>query len=137
MRYGAAGADGGEQLAEVLGQQQDVDVWRWLLEDFQEGIRCFLHEGCRGDDEDLGGGFDGERVRAVDQGADLAELDEQLRWIGWNDEDVRMRLDEDAGVLLVDFAHIFAGGYGFFDFGLEVGAFGDAGAVAAVAAEGG
>jgi len=76
-------------------------------------------------------------VRAVDQGADLAELDEELRRIGWDDEDVWVRLEEDAGLFFVDLAHVFAGGYGLFDFGVEVGAFGDAGAVAAVAAEGG
>ena len=114
-----------------------MDVgWRFF-ENFQQGIRRFLHEGCRGDDEDLGGGFRRQVVRAVDQGSDLAELDEQLRRIGWDDEDVGVRLDEDASFLLVDLAHLFAGGYGFFDFGVEVGALGDAGAVAAVSAEGG
>ena len=79
----------------------------------------------------------GSVVRAVDQGADLAELDEQLGRIGWDDEDVGVRLDEDAGLFLVDLAHLFAGGDGLFDFGLEVGAFGDAKAVVAVAAEAG
>ena len=48
-----------------------------------------------------------------------------------------MRLDEDAGVLLVDFAHLFAGGDGFFDSRVEVGGLGDASAVAADVAEGG
>ena len=61
VRYGAAGADGGEQLAEVLGEEEDVDVGRRLLQDFQEGVGCLLHEGRGGDDEDLGAGFGGKR----------------------------------------------------------------------------
>ena len=76
-------------------------------------------------------------MRAVDQGADLAELDEELRRIGWDDEDVWVRLEEDAGLFFVDLTHVFAGGYGFFDASFEVGGFGDAGAVVADAAEGG
>ena len=48
-----------------------------------------------------------------------------------------MRLDEDAGVLLVGLAEVFAGGYGLIDLLLEVGGGGDAGAVAADSAEAG
>ena len=57
MRDGAAGADGWEQLTEVFGEEKDVDVRWWLLEDLEEGIRRFFHEGCGGEDEDLGGRF--------------------------------------------------------------------------------
>jgi hypothetical protein len=46
-------------------------------------------------------------------------------------------LDEDAGVLLVDLAELFADSYGFVDFVFEMGGGGDAGTVAADATEGG
>jgi hypothetical protein len=49
-----------------------------------------------------------------------------------------VRLDEDAGVLAVGFGfEIFAGGDGFVNFVVEIGSGGDAGAVAADAAEAG
>ena len=64
-------------------------------------------------------------------------FDEELGWVGGDDEDVGMRLDEDARVLFVGFAHVLAGGDGLFDAGFEVGCLGDAGAVAADAAEAG
>ena len=49
----------------------------------------------------------------MDDLANLAELDEELRRVGGDDEDVGMGLDEDAGVFLVGFAQVFAGGDGF------------------------
>jgi len=76
-------------------------------------------------------------MRALDESADLAEFDEELRRVGGDDEDVGMRLDEDAGVLLVGVAQLLAGGYGFVDLVFEVGDGGDAGAVVAGAAEAG
>jgi hypothetical protein len=60
-----------------------------------------------------------------------------LRGVGGDDEDVGVGLDEDAGVLLVGLAEVFAGGYGLIDLLLEVGGGGDAGAVAADSAEAG
>ena len=74
---------------------------------------------------------------ALDEGADLAEFDEELRRVGGDDEDVGVGLDEDAGVLLVGLAELFADGDGFVDLFFEVGGGGDAGAVVADAAEGG
>ncbi len=82
-------------------------------------------------------GFGGEVVGALDEGADLAELDEELRRVGRDDEDVGVGLDEDAGVLLVGLAEVFAGGYGLVDLIFEVGGGGDAGAVVADTAEAG
>ncbi len=67
--------------------------------------------------------------------ADLAELDHELRRIGRNHEDVRVRLDEDARFAFVGFAKIFAGGHGFVDERFEVCRLGDARAVRADAAE--
>ena len=55
---GAAGADGGQELAEVFRHEEDVDVGRRLFEDLQKGVGGFLHEGRRGEEEDPGGGFD-------------------------------------------------------------------------------
>ena len=55
-------------------------------------------------------GLGGEVVGALDEGADLAELDEQLRRVGRQDEHVGVGLDEDAGVFLVGLAKFFAGG---------------------------
>jgi len=70
----------------------------------------------------------------VDDLADLAELDEQLRRSGGT-----MRtsggLDEDAGLALVGFAEAFAGFDGFSHAGFKVGGIGDAEAVGAEAAE--
>ena len=108
-----------------------------LFEDFEQGIGRFLHEAGGGEDEDLLRGFGGQVVGALDDGADLAEFDEELRRIGRDDKDVGVRLDEDAGVLFVGVAEFFAGGYGFVDFVFEVGGGGDAGAVAADSAEAG
>ena len=65
----------------------------------------------------------------------LAELDEELRWVGWDDEQVRVGLDEDAGLALVSIAEVVAGCDGFGDEGFEVGGVGDAEAVGTVAAE--
>ena len=133
----AAGADRRQELSGVFGEEDEVGVVGWLFEELEEGVGRFLHERGGGDDEDQAGGLGGAALGAVDHSADLAELDEELRRVGGDDEDVGMRLDEDAGVLFVGLAHVFAGGDGFVDFGLEVGGFGDAGAVSADAAEGG
>jgi hypothetical protein len=57
----------------------------------------------------------------VDDLADLAELDEQLRRVRRNDEQVGVGLDEDAGFALVGFAQVLAGPDGFGDKGFEVG----------------
>ena len=65
------------------------------------------------------------------------EFDEELRGVGGDYEDVRVGLDEDAGVLLVGLAEVFADGYGGGYLLVEVGGGGDAGAVVADAAEGG
>ena len=54
-------------------------------------------------------------VGHVDRLADLAELDEQLRRVGRNDEHVGVGLDEDARLALVGVAHVVAGGDGFGD----------------------
>ncbi len=85
----------------------------------------------------LRGASAGQVVGALDEGADLAEFDEELRRVGRDDEDVGVGLDEDAGVLLVGLAELFAGGDGFVDLVVEVGGGGDAGAVVADAAEAG
>ncbi len=135
---GAAGADGGEELAGVFGAKDEVGVRGWLLEDLEEGVGGFLHEGGGGDDEDLAGGIGGEVLGGGNEGADLAEFDEELGRVGGDDEDVGMGLDEDAGVFAVglDF-EVFAGGDGGGDLLVERGGGGDAGAVAADSAEGG
>ena len=67
--------------------------------------------------------------------ADLAELDEELRRVGGDDEDVGVGLDEDAGLFFVGLAELVAGGDGFRDAVVEVGGFCDAEAVGAAAAE--
>ena len=108
-----------------------------LLEDFEEGVGRLLHEGGRGEDEDLARGLGGEVVRALDEGADLTEFDEELGRVGRDDEDVGVRLDEDAGLFFVGLAEFFAGGDGFIDLFVEVEGGGDAGAVAADSAEAG
>src|SRR5579871_1464287 len=74
---------------------------------------------------------------ALDDGAYLAEFNEELWGVGGDDEDVGVGLDEDAGVLLIGLAEVFARGYGLIDLLLQVGGGGDAGAVAADSAEGG
>ena len=108
-----------------------------LLEDLEEGVGGLLHEVGGGEDEDLAWGLAGEVVGALDEGADLAEFDEELRGVGRDDEDVGVGLNEDAGVLLVGLAELFAGGDGFVDLFFEVGGGGDAGAVVADTAEAG
>lgn len=134
---GAAGANGGEEFAGVLGEDEEVDGGGRFLEDLEEGVGGLLHHVGGGEDEDLAWGFAGERVGAVDEGADLAEFDKELRRVGRDDEDVGVRLDEDAGVFFVGFAELFADGYGFVDLVVEVEGGGDAGAVVADAAEAG
>jgi hypothetical protein len=134
---GTAGADGGEEFAGVFGEEDEVDGGGGFFEDFEEGVGGLLHEGGGGEDEDFLWGFGGEVVGALDESADLAEFDEELRRVGRDDEDVGVGLNEDAGVFLVDFAELFADGYGFVDLFVEVGGRGDAGAVVADATEAG
>ena len=67
--------------------------------------------------------------------ADLAELDEQLRRVGRNDEYVGVRLDQDAGFPFVGFAQAFARFNGFGHALFKVGGIADAGAVGADAAK--
>ena len=76
-------------------------------------------------------------MRALDEGANLAELDEELWRVGREDEDVGVGLEEDAGFLLIGLAELVAGGDGGGDAGVKVSGLHDAGAVAADAAEGG
>jgi len=76
-------------------------------------------------------------VSALDEGADLAELDEELGRIGREDEDVRMGLDEDARVFLVGLAEVFAGGDRCGDLLFKVSGGCDARAVVAMAAKAG
>jgi hypothetical protein len=66
----------------------------------------------------------------VDDGAHLTELDEELRRVGWDDEDVGVGLDEDAGFLLVGLTEVFARGDGFVDLVIEGEGLSDASAVA-------
>jgi hypothetical protein len=76
-------------------------------------------------------------VRALDEGANLAQLDEELGRVGRQDENVGVRLDEDARLFLVGLAQVFAGEDGYSDLLFQVGCAGDAGAVVADAAEAG
>ena len=131
-----AGADGGEQLLGVFGEQDEGGVVGRLFEDFEEAVGGLFHEGRGGEDGEGAPGLDGRAVVGdVDDLADLAELDEQLRRVGRDDEDVGVGLDEDAGFFFVGFAEVVAGGDGLGDEVVEIGGVGDAGAVAAVAAE--
>ncbi len=134
---GAAGADGGKQLAGVLREDEDVDGVRRLFEDLEKGVGSLLHHAGGGEDEDLAWRFAGQVVRALDEGAHLAELDEQLRRVGRQDENVRVRLDEDAGLFLVGLAQVFACEHGGGDLVFQVGCTGNSGAVVADAAEAG
>ena len=106
---GAAGADGGQQLSGILGEDDDVDGVRRLLEDLEQGVGGLLHHAGGGEDEDLARRLAGQVVRALDEGADLAELDEELGRVGRQDEDVRVGLDEDAGLFLVGLTELLAG----------------------------
>src|SRR5580658_2546365 len=71
----------------------------------------------------------------MDHGANLPELDHQLRRIRRNDQHIRMRLYQDPRVLLVGLAHLLAGGYGLVHTSVEISRLHDASAVATVAAE--
>ena len=131
-----AGADGGQKLLRVLGEQDEREVFGRLFEDLEKAVGGLLHEGRGGEDGEGARGLDGRSVvGGVDDLADLAELDEQLRRVGRNDEHVGVGLDEDASVALVGLAKVFAGGDGLGYALLEVGSAGDAEAVAAAAAE--
>jgi hypothetical protein len=85
----------------------------------------------------LRGRLAGQIVRALNEGADLTEFDEELGRVGRDDEDVWVRLDEDAGLFFVGLAKVFAGGHGEFDLFFEIGGGGDASAVGADSAEAG
>jgi hypothetical protein len=112
-----------------------VDSLRRLLEDLEEGVGGLLHHVGGGEDEDLAQGLAGQVVGALNEGADLAELDEELGWVGRQDEDVGVGLNEDASLLLVGLAELFSGGDGGGDLVFEVGGGSDADAVGAVATE--
>src|SRR5208283_2363678 len=134
---GAAGADGRQQLAGVLREDEDVDGVRRLLQNLEQRVGGLLHHAGGGEDEDLVRGLAGQVMSALDEGAYLAELDEELGRVGRQDEDVGVRLDEDAGLFLVGLAQVFAGEDGGGDLFFEVGGTGDAGAVGTFAAEAG
>ena len=131
-----AGADGGQQFLGVLGEQDERGVLGRLFEDFEQRVGGLFHECRRGEDGEGARGLDrGTVVGDVDHLADLADLDEQLRRVGRDDEHVGVGLDEDAGLALVGVAHVVAGCDGFGDQGFKIGGGGDAGAVGALAAE--
>ena len=119
----------------MFGQQHQVNALRWLFQQLQQRVRRFLHESGRGDEEDPYGSLGRYVLRAGDHSANLAQLDQQLRRIGRNDEDIGMGLYQDAGVLLVRLAHLLAGSDGLRDARIEVRCFEDARTVSANAAE--
>ena len=131
----AAGADGGEELAGILREDEDEDGVGRLFEHLEQGVGGLLHHGGGGEDENLARGLAGQIVGALDEGADLAELDEELGRVGRKDKNVGMGLDEDASLFFVGLAEVFAGEDGGGDLVFEVGGTGDAGAVGADAAE--
>ena len=109
---------------------------RRLLENLEQAVGRFLHK-CRGSE-------DGERslrfhgrpvVGHVNHLPHLAQLDEQLRRVGRNDQQVRVGLDQDAGFFLVGLAQVVAGSHGRGHALLKICRVGNAGAVAADAAE--
>lgn len=131
-----AGANGGQQLQRILSEDDERGVLGRFLEKFQKAVGRLLHEGGAGEDGEGAAGFDGRAVVGrVNDLANLAELDEELGRIGRDDEQVRMRLDEDAGFALVGLAEVVAGGHGGFDQLFKVAGAADAGAVGAGAAE--
>ena len=130
------GTDGGKQLLRIFRKEDERGVLWGLFKDFEQAVCRFFHEGGRGEDGEGASRFDRRAVEGdVDDLADLAELDEELRRVGRDDEQVRMGLDEDAGFALVGFAEVVASFNGFGDQGFEVGGAGDAEAVGAVIAE--
>ncbi len=110
---------------------------RRLFEDLEQRVGGLLHHVGGGEDEDAAGRFGGEVVGALDEGADLAELDEELRRVGREDEDVGVGLDEDASLLFVGLAEVFAGDDSGGNLLFEIGGGGDADAVFTVTAEAG
>ena len=73
----------------------------------------------------------------MDHGANLSELDHQLRRVRWNDQHIRMRLHQHTGVLLVGLAHLLARGDGLIHTSVEIGRLHDARAISAVSAKAG
>ncbi len=74
-------------------------------------------------------------IRHVDHLPHLPQLDEQLRRIGWNNQQVWVRLDQDAGFFLVGLAQIVPCRHRFRNPLLKIGRVANAGAVAAHAAK--
>ena len=131
-----AGADGGQQLLRILREQDERGVLGRLFENLEQRVGRFFHKRRGGEDGEGARGLDRRTVIGdVNDLADLAQLDEQLRRVGRNDEHVGMGLDEDAGLALVGVAHIVAGLDGFGHQGFKIGGAGNAGAVGARAAE--
>lgn len=131
-----AGADGGEHFLRVFSEQDEGSVLRGLFEDFEQAVGRFLHERRGSENGKSAFGLDGRTVIGdVDDLTDLAELDEQLRRVGRNDEHVGVGLDEDAGFALIGFAQGVAGFNSFGDTGFKIGGVGDPEAVGALPAE--
>ncbi len=86
---------------------------RRLFKNFEQRIGSFFHERAGGEDIERALRLGGAAIHARDDGAHLSELDEELRRIRRDDQQVRVRLDEDAGVLLVCIAHFLACSHGF------------------------
>ena len=131
-----AGAEGRQHFLRVFSEEDERGVLGRLFKDFEQAVGRLLHEGGRSEDGEGALGLDWWPVVGhVDDLADLAELDEQLRRIWRDDEDIWMGLDEDAGLALVGLAKGFAGLDGFSHTSFKVGGVVDAEAVTALAAE--
>ena len=116
--------------------RMSVGVIGRLFEELEQAVGRLFHEGRRGKNGKRTPCFDGRAiVGGVNRLAHLAELDQELRRVGRDDEHVGMGLDEDAGLALVGVAHVIARADGFVDERFEIGGFGDARAVGADAAK--
>ena len=134
--HDGARTDGGQEFLRVFSEQDQRGVLGWLFEDLEQAVGRLFHKGRGGEDGEGSLGLDGRTVVGhVNDLAYLAELDEQLRGVGRDNEQVGVSLDEDAGFFLVGFAQVVAGGHGRGYQLVQIGGVADAGAVAADAAK--
>jgi len=131
-----AGAHGGKHLLRVLGEQDQRSMLGRLFQNLEKAVGRLPHKRGRRKDGEGTKCLDRRAVvGGVNRLADLAQLDEQLRRVGRDNEHVGMGLDEDSGLALVSLAEGVAGFDGLVHQGLEAGREADARAVAAHAAE--
>ena len=111
-----------------------MNVVRRLFQKLQQRVGGLFHEVASRQNEDLAWPLCWQILRTLDHFSDLSQLDEQLRGIRRDDENIRMLLDQHTSLLLIRLPQPLASLNSRIDQALQVNGCADASAVPAYAA---